>query len=258
VIALAAAREEVGSTLGAVERVAYPARSLSVIIPAYNEERRLPGSVERIHRYLLEKRYDAEIIVVDDGSRDRTTQFMHALQPSLPLLRVLTHKTNTGKDYAVLAGVRIARKSSILMTDADLSTPIEDLARLWPFYDRGYSLVVGSRRHRDSRILVPQPLYRRFVGRVFNRLVSLTCVRGLRDTQCGFKLFDREAILRILPELRTKGFAFDVEILMRGRDLGFKIAEVGVTWSNSPDTRMKVLGHGSRMFRQLLQMKGLW
>jgi dolichyl-phosphate beta-glucosyltransferase len=232
-------------------------RSLSVVIPAFNEEDRLPRTLPRIHAYLADRGYDAEIIVVDDGSRDRTSERVEALRPSLPMVRLRTHAKNTGKDFAVFAGVREATRETILFTDADLSTPIEDVDRLWSAYDRGFDVVVGSRRRPDSEIPVPQPVHRRVMGHVFNGMVSLFCIRGIRDTQCGFKLFRTEVIRRIAPRLRTQGFAFDVEILMRARAMGYRIAEVGVRWSDDRASRIRPIHDSSRMLLQLLRMRGL-
>jgi dolichyl-phosphate beta-glucosyltransferase len=232
-------------------------RSLSIVIPAYNEESRLPPTLLKIHDFLTARAYDAEIIVVDDGSRDRTTERVSALQPHLPLLRLQTHRTNTGKDFAVFTGIKLATRRAVLFTDADLSTPIEDVERLWGAYDRGWQVVIGSRRLPSSEIPVPQPLHRRAMGRVFSGMVSLLCLRGIRDTQCGFKLFGTEAIRRILPLVRTQGFAFDVEILMRARSLGYRIAEVGVRWNDAADSRIRPFKDSTRMFLQLLRMRGL-
>jgi dolichyl-phosphate beta-glucosyltransferase len=239
------------------ERAATRARSLSVVIPAFNEEARLPETLPRIHSFLAERAYDAEIIVVDDGSRDRTSDRVNALRPSLPMVRLRTHSTNTGKDFAVFAGVREATREAILFTDADLSTPIEDVERLWNAYDRGVDVVIGSRRHPDSEIPIAQPANRRIMGHVFSGMVSLLCIRGIRDTQCGFKLFRTEVLRRIIPRLRTQGFAFDVEMLMKAREMGLPIAEVGVRWSDDRRSRIRPIRDGSRMLLQLLRMKRL-
>jgi len=239
------------------ERVVTSTRSLSVVIPAFNEEARLPETLPRIHAFLVERGYDAEIIVVDDGSRDRTSERVNALRSSLPMVRLRTHARNTGKDFAVLAGVREATRDALLFTDADLSTPIEDVERLWKDYDRGFDVVIGSRRHPDSVIPIAQPAHRRIMGHVFSGMVSLLCLRGIRDTQCGFKLFRTEVLRRIAPRLRTQGFAFDVEILMRAREMGFPIAEVGVRWSDDRRSRIRPIQDSSRMLVQLLRMKGL-
>lgn len=239
------------------ERNPAPPRSVSIVIPAYNEEARLPRTVILVHDFLLRRGYDAEIIVVDDGSRDRTAEKVAALQRTLPLLRLRRHERNSGKDCAVATGIGLATRDAVLFTDADLSTPIEDIDRLWKAYDRGFDVAIGSRRHPDSEIPVAQPLHRRVMGRVFTGMVSLFCIRGIRDTQCGFKLFRTEAVRKVLPLLRTRGFAFDVEILMRARSLGYRIAEVGVRWSDAPGSQIRAFKHSTRMFLQLLQMQGL-
>jgi dolichyl-phosphate beta-glucosyltransferase len=232
-------------------------RSLSIVIPAYNEEFRLPPTLLRIHEFLTAKGYDAELIAVDDGSRDGTGRRLRELASVLPLLKVKSHARNAGKDMAVWAGIRASTKDAVLFSDADLSTPIEDLERLWKEYDRGCDIVIGSRRQSGAQVGIAQPLHRQVMAHVFNWMVSLLCIRGFRDTQCGFKLFRTEAIRRVLPRIRTRGFAFDVEILLRSRELGFKIAEVGVRWDDAEGSHVRALKHSSRMFLQLLKMRGL-
>lgn len=232
-----------------------PRRSVSVVIPAYNEESRLPATVEEIHRFLTEKDYDAEIVVVDDGSRDRTRAVAEAMARRLPLLRVIGEPVNRGKGYAVRTGMLAARGGAVLFSDADQSTPIRCLERLWPWYDRGFDVVIGSRRSEDSATV--QPLHRRLMGRTFGLLVAVLAVRGFRDTQCGFKLFRRDAARAIFGPLRTHGFAFDVEALMEARARGFRMREVGVEWVSSADTRVRAVRDAARMTLELLRLRRL-
>jgi dolichyl-phosphate beta-glucosyltransferase len=232
-------------------------RSLSVVIPAFNEERRLPKTVGEIDAFLRERGYDAEIVVVDDGSRDATYEKARSLCETIPSLRVLTFPRNHGKGFAVKAGMLAATRSAVLFSDADHSTPISDIDRLWEPYDRGCDIVIASRHLAQSEILVRQPAHRRFIGRSFNMIVSLFAVRGIRDTQCGFKLFRQETARRIFSRLRTDGFAFDVEILIRARQQGLRIAEVPVRWVDSPGSRVHPLRDSSRMFVEILRMRGL-
>lgn len=151
-------------------------RTLSVVIPAYDEEDRLPRTVPAVHAFLTEREYDAEIIVVDDGSQDQTRERIADLQPQLSLLRILSHVKNTGKDFAVLTGIKAATRDAILFTDADLSTPIEDLDRLWASFDEGFDIVVGSRGHWDSSVPLAKPPHRRIAGQVFKSF-GLSAVR---------------------------------------------------------------------------------
>jgi dolichyl-phosphate beta-glucosyltransferase len=233
-------------------------RSLSVVIPAYNEEARLPRTVERIHEFLVHRSYDAELLVVDDGSRDRTLSVARDLSRSLPLLRVITHPTNHGKGFAVRSGILAATRDAVLFSDADLSTPIEDIDLLWPWHDRGYDIVIASRRGDEgSKIGIPQPAYRRGMGKVFNLLVSMFGIRGFHDTQCGFKLFRREPARRVFSTLRTQGFAFDVEVLLRARRLGYRTREVLVRWDDQPGSHVDPVRDSARMLLEVLRMRGL-
>ena len=236
---------------------ARPRRSLSVVIPAYNEEQRLPRTLREIHAFLVERDYDAEILVVDDGSRDATLERTRELARSLPLLRVLTYGANRGKGFAVRTGVLAASKKAVLFCDADHSTPIGDIDHLWREYDGGADVVIASRHLERSRIMVRQPAYRRVLGRGFNFIVSLFAVRGIHDTQCGFKLFRADAARQIFDGLRTKGFAFDVEALMRARRFRRRVAEVPVRWINAPDSRVRAVRDSWRMFVEILRMRGL-
>jgi dolichyl-phosphate beta-glucosyltransferase len=237
--------------------MAPPTRSLSIVIPAYNEEGRLPKTLEEIDAFLRERGYDAEILVVDDGSRDRTLERAREMTATIPSLRVLTYGRNRGKGYAVKTGVLAASRPAVLFSDADHSTPIADIDRLWAAYDRGCDVVVASRHLAQSQILVRQPVHRRAMGRVFNLVVSLFGVRGIRDTQCGFKLFRAEAARRIFSKLKTDGFAFDVEVLMWARHFGIRIAEVPVRWVDSPGSRVHPIRDSRRMFVEILKMRGL-
>jgi dolichyl-phosphate beta-glucosyltransferase len=230
-------------------------RSVSVIIPAYNEERRLPATLQSLHSFLDRPGYDAEIIVVDDGSRDGTRERASALK--LPLVRVLGYSRNRGKGFAVRTGVLAATREAVLFSDADHSTPVSEIERLWPWLDEGYDVAIGSRHAAGSQLIVRQPLRRRIMGRAFNLIVSFAGVRGINDTQCGFKLFRKDAARRIFSRLRTCGFAFDVEVLLHARRWGLRVREVGVQWTNSPDSRVHPVRDSARMLVEILKMRGV-
>lgn len=233
-------------------------RTLSVVIPAYNEENRLPGTVEAIRAFLVRQGYRAEILIVDDGSIDATFARARDLEGRFPEVRVLRHPVNLGKGAAVRTGVLASTLDPVLFCDADHSTPISNIDRLLPRLDEGFPVAIGSRAQKHSEILRRQPLVRRSMGRIFNGILSLLGVRGIRDTQCGFKLFRADAARALFSALKTRGFAFDVEILIRARGLGYRISEVGVQWTDSPDSRVHfLLKDSARMLKEVLQMRGL-
>ncbi len=207
---------------------------LSVVIPAYNEESRLPATLDRIAEYLRGQSYPYEVIVVSDGSRDSTAAVAQSWRPEGFPLEVVDRKENRGKGYTVREGAARARGERILFSDADLSTPIEEVEKFLPFFRQGYEIVIGSRSLKDSNILVRQPFYRELMGRVFNRLVRILAVPDIADTQCGFKCFSRRAADGIFPRCRIDGFSFDVEILFLARRLGLAVREVPVRWRNAP------------------------
>jgi dolichyl-phosphate beta-glucosyltransferase len=223
---------------------------LSVVIPAYNEAERLPPTLLRIAAALAGR--ECEIVVADDGSRDGTAEAALAL--GLPGLRVLRAERNRGKGDAVRRGMLGAVGARRLMTDADLSTPIEDLARLEAALDAGADVAIGSRAVADSQVEVHQPFYREAMGRLFNACVRGLLLPGLHDTQCGFKLFTAAAAERAFARSVLDGFGFDVEVLYAARRAGLRIAEVGVTWRNDAATRV-TLGRGARAFADLLAIR---
>jgi dolichyl-phosphate beta-glucosyltransferase len=226
--------------------------SLSVIVPAYNEAGRLPRTLRRLREHLDARGGVSEIIVVDDGSRDGTADA--ARREALRGLTVLRDDRNRGKGHAVRRGMLAARGELRLMTDADLSTPVEDLPRLLARIEEGYDVAIGSRAVADARVEVRQPWFRETAGRAFNVLVRTLVLPGLRDTQCGFKLWRGEAAVEAFALSRLDGFAFDVEVLFVARRRGRRIAEVPVTWRNDVATRVGAL-RGVVAFTDLLRIR---
>src|SRR6266581_1363816 len=199
---------------------------LSVVIPAFNEAERLPRTLARVNAYLAGQEPAYEIVVVDDGSTDGTAESAQA--GGGPALTLLRHQPNRGKGYSVRRGMLLARGERRLMTDADLSTPIEELPRLMARMDEGYDVVIASRALPGANIEVHQPWYRENMGRAFNLLVRAVAAPGLHDTQCGFKLFAAAAAEEAFGAGRMDGFAFDVEALVIARLRGRRVAEVPV------------------------------
>jgi dolichyl-phosphate beta-glucosyltransferase len=226
-------------------------RALSVVIPAYNEARRLPATLARVGEHLAVRGVPHEIVVVDDGSSDGTAEVARAGGEAV---RVLRHEPNRGKGYAVRRGMLAATGERRLMTDADLSTPIEELSRLETEIDRGFDVAIGSRAAPGARIEVHQPAYREAMGRVFNLLVQALLLPGLADTQCGFKLFTAGAAEAAFSPARLDGFSFDVEALYVARRRGLKVAEVPVVWRNDAATRVGLAGGGAA-FLDLLRIR---
>ena len=216
--------------------------SLSIIVPAYNEERRLPATLRTLCEYLTARHFDdSEILVVDDGSRDDTAQLVREFSLQSPSVRLLGDPVNRGKGYAVWQGLREAKCEWVLFTDADLSTPIEDLSRLEAaILDSGADGALGSRALNRKLIGTHQPLWREFSGRVFNLAMRLLTGLPYRDTQCGFKLFRRDVAQALAKRQTLVGFGFDVEILFIARRLGYKIQEVAVRWNNAEGTKVSL------------------
>jgi dolichyl-phosphate beta-glucosyltransferase len=233
-------------------RVPRPARpDLSIVIPAFNEERRLGPSLEALRAFVRRRRLRAEVLVVDDGSSDGTAALVRQRAKAFPGLRLVAQPRNLGKGAAVKAGVLASRGQRILFSDADLSTPLEELFPLQAALQAGADIAIGSRALDRTRIAVRQPLYREAAGRLFNRLVQLISVPGIRDTQCGFKLFQAPVAQRLFARQQVPRFGFDVEVLFLARLAGYRIAELPVRWVNSPETKVRPFRDGGRAFLDL-------
>jgi dolichyl-phosphate beta-glucosyltransferase len=213
---------------------------LSVIIPAYNEQDRLPKTLKEVDKYLKSQKYDYEIIVVNDGSKDRTADVVREAMNEIKNIKLIDNKQNRGKGFVTRQGMLEAEGEYRLFTDADNSTPIEQIENLLPFFKDGYDIVIGSRDIKGAKIENPQPLYRRILGELFGIITSIIVgLWGIKDTQCGFKVLSRKAAMDILPRCRIDRFAFDPEILKIGKNLGYKIKEVPIVWINDPNSKVK-------------------
>lgn len=228
---------------------------MSVVIPAYNEVGRLPPTLDRVVRFLQEtpRWLPAEIIVVDDGSSDRTADVARSRPATEGIdLEVVIHPVNRGKGAAVRSGFERSRGGLVLLTDADLSTPIEDLGVLAAVASG--DVAVGSRAVDRRLIAQRQPLHRDFMGRVFNTTIRVLGLTRLHDTQCGFKLFPGELARNLAAAQRLDGFAFDVELLVLAQAWGYPIREVGVRWQHVEASRVLAIRHSSQMLRDVLRV----
>jgi dolichyl-phosphate beta-glucosyltransferase len=229
--------------------------STSVVIPCYNEERRILPTLERVASFLDGRQQPWEVVVVDDGSSDRTSACVRERFGKRSEVRVQRNESNHGKGFAVREGVLASRGDRVLFSDADLSTPIAELAKLERHADAGIDVVVGSRVAPGSRILTPQPFPRRFSGALFRSFVRAFGLTAVRDTQCGFKLLRRVAAEPILQRVATEGFAFDVELLARAERAGLRVAEVGVDWSDATGTKVRFFPDAWHMAVDLLRIR---
>jgi glycosyltransferase involved in cell wall biosynthesis len=220
---------------------------LSIIVPSYNEELRLPASLGRIAAYVAASGRPTEVLVVDDGSKDRTVAVATAFADRIPNLRVLKNGENYGKGYSVRHGMLEARGKTVLFTDADLSAPIEEADKLLAAMDR-YDVAIGSRAMDRSLIKVHESAFREFAGIVFNKIVRIVLRLPFVDTQCGFKAFDRERCRIIFEQQRIERFGFDPELLYLARRHGLKAVEIPVLWSHSPATKINMMRDSIQMF----------
>lgn len=233
---------------------------LSVIIPAYNEEVRLPEYLHRILAYLerVYQKGECEIIVVDDGSSDTTAAVASSVDNGSGLIRVIRLERNRGKGYAVRTGMLEARGTLRIFADADGATPFEEIEKLLRVVDGGGDIAVASRALKDeSRTVLSSPL-RRFLGNTFNIMVRTLAVPGIYDTQCGFKLFRGDVAEVLFTEQSIPRFGFDVEVLFLARKYGFRISEVPVNWNNMSGSKVNVVRDSVRMFRDLLVTRLKW
>ncbi|MGC2708522.1 MAG: dolichyl-phosphate beta-glucosyltransferase [Candidatus Sulfotelmatobacter sp.] len=227
----------------------------SIVIPAYNEGRRLAPTLERVLAYVHQQGWNAEVIVVNDGSTDNTADIVRSFAANHPELSLLENPGNRGKGYSVRNGMLKARGEVIVFSDADLSSPIEEMPKLLQAISQGADIAIGSRWLRAELQTTRQSLHRQLFGRIFNGLNRLILGLHFKDTQCGFKAFTRRAAQTILPLQQIERWGFDPEILFLARKLGFQVVEVPVRWGHVGGTRINPLLDGSRMFQEMLRIR---
>ncbi|MCI0350682.1 MAG: glycosyltransferase family 2 protein [Acidobacteriales bacterium] len=227
----------------------------SIIIPAYNESERLPASLDKILAYVAQQAWSAEVIVVNDGSRDSTADVVRQYARSHPIVRLVENPGNRGKGYAVRNGMSQAKGDILLFSDADLSSPIYEAGKLLRALAQGADIAIGSRWLNADLQTQRQPFYRQLSGRVFNLLLRLVLGLKQKDTQCGFKAFTRRAGQAIFPLQRIERWGFDPEILYIANKFGFKTVEVPVEWANDERSKINPLRDGTRMFLELCKIR---
>jgi glycosyltransferase involved in cell wall biosynthesis len=229
---------------------------LSIVIPAYNESARIEQTLERVLSCVEEQGWDAEVLVVDDGSNDRTAEIVHVWMEQFPRLHLVQNPGNRGKGYSVRNGLLQAAGEIVMFTDADLSAPMEEAERLLAAIADGADVAIGSRWLDRTRQTIHQPLYRRFFGRCFNWVTRSVMGLPFKDTQCGFKAFKRSAAQVIFRLQRIERWGFDPEILFIARKLGYEIREVPVTWGHDERSRMSYLKDGMKMLEEMAVIRG--
>ena len=228
--------------------------AISIVIPAYNEEKRIANTINAIISFCEPKYHNYEIVVVDDGSDDATNSIIESHRYFGDNLRLIKLSQNRGKGYAVKQGVMQSRGEIVLYNDADGSTPIEELSKLEKYLAAGYDIAIGSRELPDESRQVYDFRHRRIIGRIFNRLVRILAVKDLADTQCGFKMFTAKAAADIFPYQTIPGFCFDVELLHIAQLRNYKIKEVAVNWHAEKGSKVNIVKDSLRMFFGILRV----
>ena len=224
----------------------------SIVIPAYNERARIPGTLKEVVSCLRERQWDAEVIVVNDGSTDSTAQIVKDFSAANPEVRLLENPGNHGKGYSVRNGVLNALGDVVLFTDSDLSAPIEEAERLFAAIAGGADIAIGSRWLESGRQTHRQPLYRQFFGRCFNFVTRMVMSLPFVDTQCGFKAFTRNAAQTVFQLQTIERWGFDPEILFIAIKRGFTVKEVAVSWAHDERSRISYLKDGLQMLKELM------
>ncbi len=232
-----------------------PTPDYSIIIPAYNEGERISATLDRVLEHLERQRWSAEILVVNDGSRDRTAELVRGYMSRHPCIRLLENPGNRGKGYSVRHGMTSASGALLLFTDADLSAPIHQADKLFQALRQGADVVIGSRWLDPALQTTKQPLYRQLAGRIFNLLLRLILGLRFKDTQCGFKAFTRHAAGLIFSRQRIERWGFDPEILFLARKLSLATREIPVEWAHDERSKISPLRDGLRMFGEMLKVR---
>ncbi|HXK41105.1 MAG TPA: dolichyl-phosphate beta-glucosyltransferase [Candidatus Paceibacterota bacterium] len=213
--------------------------NLSVIVPAYKEEKNIERTVRSVFSYLKEKNIEHEIIVVVDGSPDKTADIARSLSNEIPTLELIDYQKNKGKGFAVKTGMLKAKGDFRLFTDADNATTIDHIEKMMPYFEKGYGVVIASIAVRGHQVAAgSEPVWRRVFGKLGNLFIQIMAVPGIHDTQRGFKVFKAEAAEKIFPKLTIDRWGFDVEALALARKFGFKIKEVPINWKNAPESHV--------------------
>jgi len=228
---------------------------ISIIIPAYNEEARLPATLKKTLAYLESNKYNFELIVVDDGSKDRTPDIVKEYIKKKLCVKLLINPKQTGKGYSVKRGMLAAGGDYLFFSDADLSTPIEEIEKLLTRLRGGCDVAFSSRALSNSQVIVREAWYRDTMGKIFGFLVRRLALPGVRDSQCGFKGFRRDAAMKLFSLQRLDGFAFDVEILFIARKLGFRLEEIPVRWVDSPKSKVNPIIDSMKMLIELFRIR---
>ncbi|XWX04438.1 dolichyl-phosphate beta-glucosyltransferase [Aggregatilineales bacterium SYSU G02658] len=229
---------------------------LSIIIPAHNEEKRLPPSLAKIDAYLKTQNYTYEVIVVENGSKDRTSEVVREFAQDHPYVRLIEVETR-GKGLAVKAGMLAAHGDYRFICDTDLSMPIEEIAKFLPPVREGYDVLIGSREGAGAR-RIGEPEYRHIMGRVLNFIVKVAAVPDFEDTQCGFKMFKREAAEDLFRVQQMSGIGFDVELIYVAQRRGYRIVDVPITWYFDPDSRMRLFQDSLKILIEIWEIRQNW
>ncbi len=227
----------------------------SLVIPAYNEGQRVSATLEKILAYVAEQHWQAEIVVVNDGSRDDTAAIIRSYAQRNPAVRLVENPGNRGKGFSVRHGMMEARGEVVLFSDADLSSPIYEAPKLFAALAAGADVAIGSRWARRELQTERQPLYRQLFGRIFNMLLRMILGLRFKDTQCGFKAFSRRAAHEIFSRQQIERWGFDPELLFLAKKLGFRVAEVPVEWAHDERSKISPLKDGTRMFLEMLAIR---
>lgn len=229
---------------------------LSIIIPAHNEEGRLPVAFEKIHEFLKKQDFTYEVMVVENGSLDKTSEITKKFAKKYKYIKLMEVKTR-GKGLAVKQGMLAAKGDFRFICDADLSMPIEEITKFLPPKTKGVDVIIGTREGKGAR-RIGEPWKRHFMGRAFNLIIKLTAVGGFEDTQCGFKMFTAEAATKLFSAQKLNGIGFDVELIFLAKKIGYKIKEVPITWYFDSDSRMRLVQDSMKALLEIWEMQRTW
>jgi glycosyltransferase involved in cell wall biosynthesis len=223
---------------------------LSIILPVHNEEKRLPKTLEQVQRYISNQAFSSEVLIVENGSSDRSLEIASAFCSSHPAFSFY-HEEARGKGLAVRSGMLKARGEYRIFCDVDFSMPVDEISRFLPPHHQNIDIVIGS-REAPGAIRYDEPAYRHFIGRIFNSMVRIAVLPGIQDSQCGFKLFSARCAEDVFKKQTLDGMSFDVEVLFIARRVGYSITEIPVPWYFNPDSRVRLVDDSMRMAVDLL------